>query len=198
MTKIKICGIRRQIDIDFVNEAKPDYIGFVFFKKSKRYIEPEFALHLKKLLNPDIKSVGVFVNTSYDEILSNEAIDIIQLHGDEDEEFIKKLKSLTKKPVIKAFCAQGKKIKTSADYILFDAPCENSYGGLGKTFNLDLIPKVSKLVFLAGGLNADNIKEAIVKTHPYCVDVSSGVETEGFKDGKKILEIVQLVHNIKE
>lgn len=191
--KIKICGLTRICDIDFVNEAQPDYIGFVFYKKSKRFVDEKTAQDLKKHLNPAIKSTGVFVNAQMDEILKNSSVDIIQLHGDEDENFIKELKNHTDKPVIKAF-SQHKKIDTCADYILYDAPCGSNYGGLGKTFDWGEIKDVKKPFFLAGGINIDNIDDA-KKIAPYCIDVSSGVETDGKKDKNKILQIVKRIKN---
>lgn len=197
--KIKICGIKREIDTDFINSALPDYTGFVF-APSKRQIGLDFALKLKNLLNPEIKTAGVFVNADEDEILScahSGVIDIIQLHGNEDEDYIKRIKNKTNLPVIKAFKGGAQdKITTSADYILLDSAQNNAFGGTGKTFDWTKIPKLNKPLFLAGGINTQNIKEAL-KIKPFCIDVSSGVETKGFKDGKKIKEVVKLVRSIE-
>ena len=188
MVKIKICGLTRPQDIEVVNLEKPDYIGFVF-AESKRKVTPPQAVDLKKILSPDIISVGVFVNETVDNILYlvyNGVIDIIQLHGSEDEQYIEKLKMLTGKKIIKA-----NSNSYSADYLLFD----NIMPGSGQTFDWDLIGEVSKPYFLAGGLNVENINEAIIKTAPFAVDSSSGVETGGVKDPVKIKEFIRRVRN---
>lgn len=185
MTKIKICGLTRQADIDAVNKYLPDYIGFVFVPESKRYISFETAKLLKTKLNPKIKVVGVFINEPIENI--PDFLDIIQLHGEETQEYITELKNKIKKPVIALA-----KNKTQADYILFD----NEQGGSGKTFDWNLI-ETARLCFLAGGLNASNVEKAIKKLNPFCVDISSGVETNGIKDEKKIKEIIEIVRGIK-
>ena len=105
MTKMKFCGLTRPCDIEAVNEIKPEYIGFVFAKKSKRYVTPQKAMELKNLLSPEILAVGVFVGEEPEVIaglLENGTIDIAQLHGSEDEEYIRRLKTMTDKPIIKA------------------------------------------------------------------------------------------------
>jgi len=196
--KVKICGLSRSCDIEAVNIEKPDYIGFVF-AESKRKVTPEQAAELKKTLSPEILAVGVFVNEPIENILTllkNSVIDIIQLHGMENEQYIKELKLLTKAPIIKAVSVHSKGDaqkwgNTSADYLLLD----HKSGGTGQTFEWDLIGKVSKPYFLAGGLNIENINEAIVKTTPFAVDVSSGVETVGFKDPVKVKEFIRRVRN---
>ena len=200
MTKIKICGLRRTEDILYANEFKPDYIGFVFASDRKRYIAPEAALKLKSILNPDIKSVGVFVNESPDtvkKIARSGVMDCIQLHGGESEEYIKDLKNaFPEKPVIKAFRVESEEsIKTalnsSADYILFD----NGIGGTGRAFDWSLIKNADRPFFLAGGLTADNIGEAIKKYRPFAVDISSGVESGSVKDRNKIKIFIDAVKN---
>ena len=198
MTKIKICGLSRQCDIDAVNKEKPEYIGFVF-AKSRRKITPVKAAALRKILYPDIIPVGVFVNETTENILSivrSGAIEIIQLHGSEDENYIKKLKQQTSKLIIKAIRVENKGdvqkwSNTSADYLLLDY----KGGGTGQTFDWDLIGETTKPYFLAGGLNPENITEAIRKTTPFAVDVSSGVETNGVKDPEKIKEFIRRVRN---
>lgn len=107
MTKMKLCGLFRPCDIDAANQLKPEYIGFVFAPKSRRYVTPEEAAELKKLLAPTIQAVGVFVNEAAERIaalLNKGIIDIAQLHGVEDENEINQLRALTDKPIIKAFC----------------------------------------------------------------------------------------------
>ena len=248
MTKIKLCGLRRIEDIETVNILKPDYIGFVFAPESKRYITPDEAAKLKKKLNENtlsiknqtgitddksntninsnthklIKAVGVFVDEDVEkvaELLNTRVIDIAQLHGNEDENYIRELRRLiTKKNsdeqkdasidnpgknkdnkyegcIIKAFKIKTKedleKAKSSiADYILLDAGA-----GDGMRFNWDLLQGFVRPYFLAGGLDSENVKEAITKLHPYGVDVSSGIETDGYKDPVKMQKFVYNVRN---
>ncbi|MBQ7197319.1 MAG: phosphoribosylanthranilate isomerase [Synergistaceae bacterium] len=187
MTKIKFCGLSRPCDAVYANEIKPDYVGFVFFERSRRNIPFERAEELKKILKPEIKTVGVFVNDEPEKILRfSKVLDLIQLHGNENEIYIEKLKSLIHKPIIKAFqIKDAREIKTAltspADYIMFD-----SGQGTGKNFNWDFIKNFSRAYFLAGGLDADNVAEAIKILNPFAVDVSSGIETDGFKDKIKM------------
>lgn len=195
MIKIKICGLSRSEDIDAVNAARPDYIGFVF-AKSKRQVDGETAKILKAALDPWITAVGVFVNHPVAEIIAlaeDHVIDVIQLHGDEDEETIRVLRKAVSVPIIKAMRIrdQGDIKTTSADYCLFDTYDPTQYGGSGATFNWDLLTDIHEDFFLAGGLNIDNIAAAIDQVKPYCVDISSGVETDGKKDRDKIIKIVE-------
>ena len=191
MTKMKFCGLTRPCDMEAVNEIKPEYIGFVFAKKSKRYVTPQKAMELKKLLSPEILAVGVFVGEEPEVIaglLENGTIDIAQLHGSEDEEYIRRLKAMTDKPIIKAIqvtdesvCAETKLPACSVDYLLLD-----SGAGTGTTFDWNKIEKLCKPYFLAGGLSPDNVGEAIELLHPYAVDVSSGIEEDGVKSKEKM------------
>ncbi|MGV8906444.1 MAG: phosphoribosylanthranilate isomerase [Acetobacterium sp.] len=200
MTKIKICGLFRLEDIDAVNSAKPDYIGLVF-AESRRQVDFETAKRLKSALNKEIKAVGVFVNQPVEEIMAlanARIIDVIQLHGDEDEEYISKLRVAVSLPIIKAMRIRKKSDvkKITADFALFDTYDKNQYGGSGRSFNWDLLQGYEGNFFLAGGLQNDNIEAAIKTVKPYCVDISSGVETNGIKDHKKIHEIVEKVRRI--
>lgn len=203
MTKIKICGLSREEDIIAVNETMPDYIGFVF-AESKRRISREKALELKKLLNPNIKAVGVFVNAPITEVANccaDNTIDLIQLHGDESDEYMAQLKSITDKPIIRAVRVRStedimKADHLPCDYLLFDTYIKDQYGGSGVTFDWSLIPKIEKPFFLAGGLDRTNINEAVRQCDPYCLDISSGVETNGCKDKPKMKEIVTIVRSI--
>ena len=196
--KIKICGLMRPCDIDAVNSAKPEYIGFVF-ADSRLKISPSQADELRKRLSPDIVPVGVFVNESIEEIvwlIRNGIIDAAQLHGDESEEYIEALKSRTDKPVIKAVAVLEagdvqKWTDTCADYILLD----NKGGATGKPFDWNLIGEVHREFFLAGGLNTLNIRSAVEKAAPYAVDISTGVETNGMKDNEKITAIVRRIRD---
>jgi len=197
--KIKICGLQRLEDIEYINEVKVDYAGFIFSPASKRSINIKTADILKRNLSPEIKTAGVFVNqeTEYiQEAALNNLIDIVQLHGDEDDSFVQKIKKLTGLKVIKAFRADKNLLynieNTSADYVLIDSFDGKQFGGTGKTFNWSLIPQTNKEIFLAGGLNASNIKKAIA-VNPYCLDINSGVETDGGKDREKIREIVKII-----
>ena len=198
MVKVKICGLSRPCDIDAVNDEKPEYVGFVF-AESRRKVTPQFALDLRKKLNPDIIPVGVFVNDDPEYIVSlarQGIIGVIQLHGSENEEYICGLKAVADMPVIKAVAVVNKGdvqkwAETSADYLLFDG--KNS--GSGQSFDRDLIGKVEKPFFLAGGLCGKNIMAALEKVKPFAVDVSSGVETDGFKDPAKIREFIRMVRN---
>ncbi|HBW38589.1 phosphoribosylanthranilate isomerase [Desulfosporosinus sp. BICA1-9] len=198
--KIKICGLFRDCDIDYVNEAMPDFIGFVF-AKSRRQVSIEWAEAMRPRLRSEITPVGVFVNESLAKVaklLKDNIIAMAQLHGEENENYIQALKALTNKPIIKAVrvlscedivAAQH----TLADYLLLD----NGAGGTGESFDWSLVRQVKqqKPFFLAGGLKADNIEQAIAATKPYTVDLSSGVETDGMKDRDKILEIVRRMRN---
>ena len=191
-TKVKFCGLKRIEDIRAANELRPDFVGFVFWEKSSRYVSRQEALELGRALLPDIKKVGVFVDEVPDRIaalLSDGIIDIAQLHGHEDEECISKLRSLAGRAcVIKAFVIKSKEDlekakKSSADYLLLD-----SGKGTGQTFNWELIAKedFDKPFFLAGGLGPENVADAIKRLRPYAVDVSSGIETDGLKDPEKM------------
>ncbi|WP_018591470.1 phosphoribosylanthranilate isomerase [Terrisporobacter glycolicus] len=199
MTKIKICGLFRMKDIEYVNEAKPDYIGFVF-ANSKRQVTLHQAMEYRKYLNKEIEVVGVFVNEDIDYIvnlLENKAIDIVQLHGGESEEYVNKLKSKIFCPIIKAVQVKStqdiiKSRHTVADYLLLD----QGKGGTGKSFDWSLIPKLEKRFFLAGGVDKTNLNKALREVNPYAVDISSGVESNGEKDREKILKIVREIRNV--
>lgn len=203
MSKIKICGLSRECDIEFANRHKPDYIGFVF-AKSKRQVTDGQAMKLKALLNPSILAAGVFVNDSIehiDTLCRNGIIDIVQLHGDEDEAYINALKSRVKNPIIKAVRVQsaGDILEAETlpcDFLLFDTYIKETYGGSGSTFNHDMIPPVKKPFFVAGGLNVDNIR-SVCNRGFYGLDISSGVETDGFKDETKIKRVIEIIRSEK-
>lgn len=195
MAKIKFCGLSQVQDIEYANKCLPDYIGFVF-AKSKRNVTPQDAITLRKRLSPSIQAVGVFVNDDINKITTiadSNTIDLIQLHGNEDLEYIQSLKSKTKLPIIKAIQVQTTAdILTASvlpvDYILLDTYSKGQYGGIGKQFDWSLIPKLSIPFFLAGGINCNNISQAL-KTHAFCLDCSSSLEANGHKDYKRMLEI---------
>lgn len=197
MTKIKLCGLTRPCDIEVANELKPEYIGFVFAPKSRRYVTPEKATQLKNQLDSDIKAVGVFVNENVEtvaELLNNSIIDIAQLHGTEDASYIARLRKLSDKPIIKAFRIDSeqdieKAENSCADFVLLDS----GNGGTGTVFDWKLLQNIRRQYFLAGGLDNSNIQNAIKTVNPYAVDVSSGLETDGLKDENKMREFVDIV-----
>lgn len=196
MTKIKLCGLTRPEDITAANVLEPDFVGFVFAPKSRRYVTGEQARTLRKQLSPTIQAVGVFVDEKPERVaalLEAGIIDLAQLHGREDEGYLERLRALTEKPILQAF-----QIKTaedlmrtqssSADYILLD-----SGAGTGTTFDWGLLTSVRRPYFLAGGLGPDNVAQAIGFLHPWGVDVSSGIETGGVKDFHKMAAFLAAV-----
>ena len=194
MTRIKICGIKRSEDIGVINEVKPEYIGFVF-TQSPRQISHSKAKDLREMLDTDIQSVGVFANEDPSKIASlvdNGTIDLIQLHGAEDDNYILLLKELCDAPIIKALTPLEPS-PIHADYLLLDS----KGGGTGKTFDWSLIGHQDKPFFLAGGLSKDNVCEAIRKVKPFAVDASSHLETMGLKDSDKIAEFIHLARSAK-
>lgn len=212
MMKIKICGLTRPEDIAAVNEYRPDYIGFVF-APSRRNVSEMRAAGLKKLLSPEIMAVGVFVNSPIEDIVriaSRGIIDAVQLHGDMDgfetaryAENLKKALAATglaaSVPLIRAVRVKDRDdiqraVSYPAEYLLFDTFVKDQYGGSGVRFDWSFIPHIEKPWFLAGGLSAATIKEAL-KTEACCLDLSSAAETDGRKDPKKIQEIIQTVRS---
>lgn len=205
MTKIKICGIRRPEDIAMVNKYKPDYVGFVFFEKSHRNLSVDEAMYLSSILDEDITPVGVFVNENPKKIIElfkSNTIKVAQLHGDEDEKYIKSLKENSfievdkELKVIKALEIRDnedivKWESSDADYLLLD-----SGKGSGRTFKWSLIQNVNKPFFLAGGLDSTNVANAINIINPFAVDVSSGTETDKVKDEEKIKNFIDNVRSL--
>ena len=199
MVKIKICGIKRLEDVEMVNRYKPDYIGFVF-ADSKRKVSHDLAKELRNNLDSDIIPVGVFVDSPQDEILKlfdDGIIEIAQLHGSESEQYILDLKKRTngELKIINAI-EMTQEIDlleyndSNSDYLLLD-----SGKGSGKTFDWSLIRKdIKKEFFLAGGLNSENVTQAINEFNPYAIDLSSSLETDGFKDENKIKEIMEVIN----
>lgn len=199
--KVKICGLKRLEDINIVNKYPVDYIGFVF-APSKRRVSLEEAIELKSALNPSIKTVGVFVNEEpsvVNEIAAKCSLDIVQLHGDEDDEYIKNIKF----PVWKSISVKDSnfykemELCTLSSGFVLDTYSSGAKGGTGKAFNWDLVKDISKdkFIILAGGLNSSNVSTAIEKVSPSIIDVSSGVEEQGFKNEFKIQEFLRKVKN---
>ena len=213
MVKIKICGMRRSEDIEMANRYKPDYIGFVF-ADSPRKVSYDQAKELSELLSDEIVPVGVFVNEHMKlivDLFKDGIIEMAQLHGDEDEKYIRNLKDKSIEetgkqiPVINAI-----EIKEGADYddellkwrdSVSDYFILDSGKGSGKTFDWSLIDKESEFfmnsIFLAGGLNSENLALAIEEFNPFAVDLSSSVEMDGFKDEEKIEEIIEIMENYR-
>ncbi|MDR2942647.1 MAG: phosphoribosylanthranilate isomerase [Treponema sp.] len=201
--RIKICGLSRDEDIDYVNEGRPDFAGFVF-APSKRQVSAPLAQYLRFRLADGIIPVGVFVNSPISfitELYQNGVISIAQLHGNEDENYILRLKEACGYPdrskkgapfkvikVIKSEQLKQRLLPTCADFLLID-----SGAGTGKAFDWEsLKSKKFKIPwFLAGGINLKNIKQAF-ELNPFAVDVSSGAETDGFKNREKILQLIAI------
>ncbi|MCR5094542.1 MAG: phosphoribosylanthranilate isomerase [Lachnospiraceae bacterium] len=198
MTRIKLCGITRAEDITVINRLRPEYAGFVFFRKSRRCVSREQAEKLRGLLDPAVKTVGVFVNEPAENVaglLDAGVIGLAQLHGDEDEDYISRLRTMTEAPVIKAFrIGQREDLEaaraSSADHILLDA-------GMGDGIPLpwEWLTNLDRPYFLAGGLSPDNVEKAIGMLHPWGVDVSSGIETDGVKDAEKMRRFAEKVRS---
>lgn len=206
MIQIKICGLTRLEDIEAANRVKPDYVGFVFAQESRRRVTKAQAAAMKAALNPKIKAVGVFVNAPLAEIQAmcrENIIDIVQLHGDEDETYQTTLKMSLPNQIIGAVRVQSATQLAHADslpcdILLLDAYDAGYYGGTGKSFDHSLIPQLRHNYFLAGGLNRGNIIAAIDACNPVAVDVSGGVESGGIKDEAKMREIVGLVRKYEK
>ena len=197
--KIKICGLTRLEDIEVANALLPDYIGFVFWERSKRNVSKEQAKELKNRLDSRIKGVGVFVDAEIDfiaDLVSCGIIDVAQLHGSEDEDYILQLRErLGGAEIIKAFNINkiesfDEVEKSSADHIMID-----SGKGSGITFDWSKLERLERPYFLAGGLSAENISDVLASIKPFAVDVSSGVETDGLKDASKMKRFVESVRS---
>ena len=213
MTKVKICGLLRVEDINYVNEVLPDYVGFIF-AKSRRQVKLDEAAKLINLLDKSIKTVGVFVDEEVDkvkEIAEKLSLNILQFHGKEDETYINQFngfstwKSVAIKVDLNKETYNREKYqkvldscnKYNIEGILLDSSVKGAEGGTGVSFDWSLIPKlnINKKLILAGGLNPSNVRDAIDRVKPYAVDVSSGVETDGFKDFNKIKKFMEKVRN---
>lgn len=204
---IKICGLFRECDISYVNRAQPDYAGFILnFPKSHRNVSPAAARILRQLLRPEIRAVGVFVNQPADtvmEIAELVGLDVIQLHGQEDNAYIKKIREQSGLTVWKAFKVRDaedldKARQCAADEVLLD----NGYG-TGEAFDWSVVTGsrggVPKRGFiLAGGLTPDNLPDALRRLGPGIVDISSGVETDKVKDPDKIMAAVRAVRDFAQ
>ena len=202
MTKIKICGLYREADIVYVNEAMPDYAGFILlFPRSHRNLTPAQAAALRQHLAPGIKAVGVFVDQPLETVAAaaeTVGLDVVQLHGHEDDDYIAALREETGCAVWKAFRIHAAAdldaaARSGADEVLLD----NGYG-TGKSFDWSLAEGFDRPFLLAGGLTPENIPAAIAAMHPALVDVSSGVETDKIKDRDKILAAVRAAREVSK
>lgn len=197
--RIKICGLFRPEDMEYANRVHPDFIGFVFWEKSRRRVTAEQAAALRGKLAPGIQAVGVFVDAPCEEIISlleAGTIDMAQLHGEESEEDIRYIQAAAHKPVIKAVRVGSRYdveawLDSSADWLLFDSGM-----GSGTAFDWRLLAGLEREYFLAGGLSPKSIGELPEYLCPYAVDISSGVETDGLKDLEKMEAAVEAARNI--
>ena len=208
MTRVKICGLSRPEDIFQANKLKSDYIGFVFYPKSKRAVTQSQAALLKAMLDKEIKAVGVFVNADIafiEKLAQLRIIDLVQLHGDEDSLYIQELRKRVYIPIIKAIRVQGEESLQNlrnypVDFFLFDTYKPGHYGGTGERFNLELEGvTIPKPYFIAGGLDASNVAHVIAENpHAYAVDVSGGVEDSatGLKDAQKMADFVAQIKQL--
>lgn len=196
MKQVKICGMMCEQDIAYVNEIGPDYCGFIInFPKSHRNLSKEQVRKLRKGLKENIKPVGVFVDEPLEqvaELLNEGSIEIAQLHGKEDNDYIERLKNLTCKPIWKAFQIKSREDveaagKSIADFVILDKG-----QGSGETFDWSYLDAMTRPFGLAGGLNMDNVKEAL-RTKAILLDTSGGVETNQRKDKEKIRAFVEAV-----
>ena len=187
MVKVKFCGLKRPCDIAWANELHPDYAGFVF-AGTKRRVSDETAAALRRELDPSIPAVGVFVDAlpPMASRVKKGVIQLIQLHGQEEDALVQQLQTELGVPVIKAFSIANqddikRALESRADYILLD----QGKGGTGKAFDWSLLKEIDRPYFLAGGLTPQNAAQA-AKLRPYALDVSSGIETDGVKDRDKM------------
>lgn len=223
--KIKFCGLFRECDIEFANALMPDFVGFVFAENSRRFVDFALAKRLKARLDSSIKAVGVFVDSHVEcvcEALQSKIIDMVQLHGNENNAYISALRESLQKnygnatPIIKAIKMRDshsleKALESSADFILLDSA--NAGSGVAFEWNLlaqklqdsrgldshdlrDFAHNFTSRFFLAGGINADNIAKAM-SLNPYAIDISSGIESQGIKNFAKMQQIIQMTRNNK-
>ena len=212
MQKIKLCGMMKPCDIEYANRVKPDFVGFIF-ANTRRKISAAQAKQFREALDAEIPAVAVFVNEDISVITSlvqNGCIDMIQLHGEEDADYIRRLREICDVPVIKAVKVQMvEQIRQAAalpvDYLLLDTYRKGVLGGTGEAFDWELLREAKaatgdtaegelfgKPYFLAGGLHAGNLREAAA-LGSYGLDVSSGIETDGSKDFTKMVKVMELV-----
>ncbi|MBR2288997.1 MAG: phosphoribosylanthranilate isomerase [Clostridia bacterium] len=198
---VKICGLRREEDMAAVNAAKPEYAGFILSPRFKRFVAPETVAAYKDVLLPQIRTVGVFVDESPEYVTSAASqarLDVIQLHGHEDNAYVEKVREASGCEIWRAFTIRSQEDVAAAEASLADKVILDGGTGEGKRFNWDLIAGIRRPYILAGGLSDDNVAQARDALHPYGVDVSSGVETDGVKDPEKILRFAREARGIPD
>lgn len=205
MISVKFCGMRRRQDIEYVNECRPDYAGFILSDGFRRSVDLGTFFELNTYLDENIKRVGVFVNEPIENILRRaytESLDVIQLYGsrNEDYNYIKALRKDFSGEIWKAVCAESSEDIEyynwkNIDKLLIDSFSKDGAGGTGKRIDTEIVKgaKIEKPFFIAGGITAENIIEIVRDTEPYGVDISSGIETDGFKDLQKMKKIMQIL-----
>ena len=199
-TKIKFCGLRREEDVKLAASLGAGFMGFILTDRFRRFISPEKVGLLKQFVPASCKTVGVFVDEPLDYVIESAELadlDMIQLHGSEDDAYIAEIKEKTGLPVIKMIKPESiddiiTARQSMADLILLDSGA----GGTGKVFDWSLAEKLGRDYILAGGLTPDNVGEAVERLKPFAVDVSSGVETEGIKDFSKMKAFAAEVRKI--
>lgn len=195
MTAVKFCGLRRLEDVEACNRLLPDYAGFVFWRKSRRYVDPQTAKELISCLESRIIPVGVFLDPSLSEIIEAEdaGIRMVQLHGSEDQGFIDTVKETTGLPVMKAFTVTNEETVKGSLSVVCDYRMYDSGAGSGTAFDHSLLRDAGRPYFLAGGLTPENVGEAVKELGPFAVDTSSGIETDGAKDPAKMERFINAV-----
>ncbi len=211
--KIKICGLKTLADIEIVNRYQPDYIGFVF-AHTRRFVTDEQAFDMGRVLDSRIQAVGVFVNEPLEHVAAlcdRGVINVVQLHGEESEAYVRELKRRTDATVIKAVRVQSaeqvfRQMSQAADYMLYDTYRKGEPGGTGERFSLGILQEslrrmkengqTVKPYFLAGGLDCGNVGSVLEQMECFAVDVSTGVETDGVKDEAKIRQFIEHVRQL--
>ncbi len=203
MVKVKICGICHEAEIGIMNELVPDYVGFVFVKKSRHFIAPEHAGYLRSKLRDGIKSVGVFANESLKSValcVETAGLNMVQLHGDETGEYVAALREYIRCPIMKVYKISKpidaeKAMYSTADYVMLDG----GNSGDGKTFDWSLLGRARRKFFLSGGLNPENMQKALeLEPQPYALNASSGLEANRMKDFRKVMKFILGVKSFKK
>lgn len=204
-TAVKFCGMRRRQDMEYASECRPDYVGFILSDGFRRSVDMGTFYELVTFLSGDIKKVGVFVNEPLESILQqgyNDSLDVIQLHGDENDEYIRRLRDRFSGEIWKAVRAKCpidilREQEKDCDRLVIDSFSEECAGGTGKRIDTGNVrgAEITKPFFIAGGIDGGNIAEIIGETHPFGVDISSGIETGGVKDIRKMKEIRKILES---
>ena len=203
MVKVKICGICHESEISIMNELVPDFVGFVFVRKSRHFISPEHAGYLRSKLRQGIKSVGVFTNESLHGVamcVETAGLNMVQLHGEETAEYIASLREYIRCPIIKVYKVAKpidaeKALYSTADYVMLDG----GTAGDGKTFDWSMLGRMRRNFFLSGGLNPENFQQALLlDPQPYALNASSGLEAHRTKDFRKVMKFILGVKSFKK